>query len=92
MEKYKFQAKSEDGLLEKALEELANSIRKEFNADCVEMEGAAIAQICCLDKVKTKESQDTAYLYCSYQQTKSLCFYIYKTSKHPYKSPNIQDG
>ena len=31
--------------------ELANSIKTEFNADCVEMEGAAIAQICHLDKV-----------------------------------------
>lgn len=30
---------------------LANSIKKEFGADCVEMEGAAIAQICYLDKV-----------------------------------------
>ena len=30
---------------------LANSIRTEFGADCVEMEGAAIAQICYLDKV-----------------------------------------
>lgn len=31
--------------------EKATQIRKEFNADCVEMEGAAIAQICFLDKV-----------------------------------------
>ena len=30
---------------------LAENIRNEFNADCVEMEGAAIAQICYLDKV-----------------------------------------
>lgn len=30
---------------------LAQNIRKEFGADCVEMEGAAIAQICYLDKV-----------------------------------------
>ena len=30
---------------------LAQNIRNEFGADCVEMEGAAIAQICYLDKV-----------------------------------------
>ena len=30
---------------------LKNEIIKEFNADCVEMEGAAIAQVCALDKV-----------------------------------------
>ena len=30
---------------------LASSIRNEFGADCVEMEGAAIAQICYLDKI-----------------------------------------
>lgn len=30
---------------------LANSIKNEFNADCVEMEGAAIAQICYLDNI-----------------------------------------
>lgn len=30
---------------------LANSIRNEFDADCVEMEGAAIAQICYLDEI-----------------------------------------
>lgn len=29
----------------------AIQIRKEFNADCVEMEGAAIAQVCFLDKI-----------------------------------------
>ena len=26
-------------------------IKKEFNADCVEMEGASIAQVCFLDKI-----------------------------------------
>lgn len=31
--------------------ELKKEITKEFNADCVEMEGAAIAQVCMLDKV-----------------------------------------
>lgn len=30
---------------------LAEQVRKEFGAECVEMEGAAIAQICYLDKV-----------------------------------------
>lgn len=28
-----------------------NSIKEEFDADCVEMEGAAIAQVCTLDKI-----------------------------------------
>ena len=28
-----------------------NRIKEEFNADCVEMEGAAIAQVCTLDKI-----------------------------------------
>ena len=28
-----------------------NNIEKEFHADCVEMEGAAIAQVCALDKI-----------------------------------------
>ena len=32
--------------LEKSLK-----IQKEFNADCIEMEGAAIAQVCTLDKI-----------------------------------------
>ena len=31
--------------------EKAYEIRKEFNAECVEMEGAAIAQVCLLDKI-----------------------------------------
>lgn len=31
--------------------EIKKEITKEFNADCVEMEGAAIAQVCNLDKV-----------------------------------------
>lgn len=31
--------------------EMKEKIRKEFNADCVEMEGAAIAQVCFLNKV-----------------------------------------
>lgn len=30
---------------------MKNKIREKFNADCVEMEGAAIAQVCYLDKV-----------------------------------------
>lgn len=30
---------------------LKEEIRKDFNADCVEMEGAAIAQVCALNKV-----------------------------------------
>lgn len=32
-------------------ENLAQNIRNEFGADCVEMEGAAIAQICYLDEI-----------------------------------------
>lgn len=32
-------------------QELANNISNEFNASCVEMEGAAIGQICALDNV-----------------------------------------
>ena len=32
-------------------QELANNISNEFNASCVEMEGAAIGQICSLDNV-----------------------------------------
>lgn len=31
--------------------EIKEYIRKEFNADCVEMEGAAIAQVCTLNKI-----------------------------------------
>ena len=31
--------------------DLKNSIQKEFNADCVEMEGAAIAQVCHLNNI-----------------------------------------
>lgn len=31
--------------------DLSKKIKDEFNADCVEMEGAAIAQVCFLDKV-----------------------------------------
>jgi len=31
--------------------ELKQSIRKEFNADCVEIEGAAIAQVCYLNNI-----------------------------------------
>ena len=31
--------------------EIAKKTRKEFNAECVEMEGAAIAQVCFLDKI-----------------------------------------
>lgn len=31
--------------------DIKNKIKEEFNADCVEMEGAAIAQVCALDKV-----------------------------------------
>ena len=30
---------------------IKNTIKEEFNVDCVEMEGAAIAQVCTLDKV-----------------------------------------
>lgn len=30
---------------------LANQIRDEFNAECVEMEGGAVAQVCYLDKI-----------------------------------------
>jgi len=31
--------------------EIAKMVRKEFNAECVEMEGAAVAQVCYLDKI-----------------------------------------
>ncbi len=31
--------------------EMKDKIRKEFNADCIEMEGAAIAQVCYLSKI-----------------------------------------
>lgn len=31
--------------------EIKNRIKKEFNADCVEMEGASIAQVCTLNKI-----------------------------------------
>jgi len=31
--------------------ELKNSIHKEFNADCIEMEGAAVAQVCHLNNI-----------------------------------------
>ena len=31
--------------------DIKNDIRNEFDAECVEMEGAAIAQVCCLDKI-----------------------------------------
>lgn len=31
--------------------EIAKMVRKEFNAECVEMEGAAVAQVCFLDKI-----------------------------------------
>ena len=31
--------------------DVKNRIKEEFNAECVEMEGAAIAQVCTLDKV-----------------------------------------
>ena len=31
--------------------EMAKSIRDEFNVECIEMEGAAIAQVCILDRV-----------------------------------------
>lgn len=31
--------------------EKSQQIQKEFNADCIEMEGAAIAQVCFLDKI-----------------------------------------
>lgn len=31
--------------------EMKDRIRKEFNADCIEMEGAAIAQVCYLSKI-----------------------------------------
>lgn len=31
--------------------DMKNRIKEEFNAECVEMEGAAIAQVCTLDKV-----------------------------------------
>ena len=30
---------------------MKDKIRSKFNADCVEMEGAAIAQVCYLDKI-----------------------------------------
>ena len=30
---------------------IAKMVRKEFNAECVEMEGAAVAQVCYLDKI-----------------------------------------
>ena len=32
--------------------EIAKMVRKEFNAECVEMEGAAVAQVCYLDKIR----------------------------------------
>lgn len=31
--------------------EIAKMVRKEFNAECVEMEGAAVAQVCYLDQI-----------------------------------------
>ena len=30
---------------------MKENIRNKFNADCIEMEGAAIAQVCCLSKI-----------------------------------------
>lgn len=33
------------------IKEKSQKIQKEFNADCIEMEGAAIAQVCYLDKI-----------------------------------------
>ena len=38
-------------IYKETLQKMKEKIRNKFNADCIEMEGSAIAQVCKLDKI-----------------------------------------
>ena len=61
MEKYKFQAKSEDGLLEKALEELKNDISFQQLIRIVESLQAAVEKIPIVDAFDELDSERDYY-------------------------------